>query len=57
MLSTDTALEVGTCGTALLDSHLHQLADTLLVEHLERIDVQDLLLQIRGEEAGDIVTL
>ena len=56
MLSTDTALEVRTCGTALLDSHLHQLADTLLVEHLERIDVQDLLLQIRGEEAGDIVT-
>ena len=44
MLTTDTATEVRTNLATSLHGVLDELADTLLVEHLERIDLQDLLV-------------
>ena len=55
MFATDTALEFRTYGTTLLNCHLNKLAYTVLVEYLEGVNLQDLLLEIYGQEAGDIV--
>ena len=41
MLAADAALQVGTYRAALLYCHLDELADTLLVEYLEWIDLED----------------
>ena len=56
MLTTDTTFEIWTSATTLLDSHLHQLTNTCLVENLEWIDIQNLLLQVNWQEAGNVVT-
>ena len=40
---------------ALLDADLDQLADAVDVDRLERIDRQDLFLQVRRHEALDVV--
>ncbi len=55
MLTADTATEVGTNLASTLDSVLDELANTLLVEHLERVNFQDLLVEVDGQEAGDVV--
>ena len=55
MLTADTATESRTNGAALLHSHLDKLANTILVKNLERIHLQDLVLQIYRQEAGDVV--
>ena len=34
VLTADTCADVGTDGTAFFNGHLHQLTDTVLVEHL-----------------------
>ena len=56
MLTADTALELGTYSATTLYSHLNKLTYTVLVEYLEGVYLQDLLLQVYGEEASDIVT-
>ena len=55
MLTTDTTNEVGASGAALLNTHVNELANTLLVENLEWVDIQNLLFQVNGQEASDIV--
>ena len=50
MLAADTRAEVWTDATTLLNSHLNQLANTLLVEYLEWVNLQNLLLKICWEE-------
>ena len=55
VLTADTALQVGTLMTALVYSHLYELTHTVLVEHLEGVYLQDLLLQVHGQEVGDVV--
>ena len=55
MLTTDTTAEVRTYLTAFLHSELDETTDTLLVEYLERIYLQDLLVEIYRQERSDIV--
>ena len=55
MLTTDTATEVRTYLATFLHSELDETADTLLVEYLERIYLQDLLVEIYRQERCDIV--
>ena len=57
MLTTDTAAEVWTNLTTTLHGILDELADTLLVEHLERVYLQDLLVEVDGQERGDVVSV
>ena len=40
---------------ALLHRHLDQLAHALLVDRLERIGLEDVVLQVVGQEAADVV--
>lgn len=56
MLTADTALEIWAHGTSTFYGHLHELTHTILVKHLERVYLEDLLLQVNGEEAGDVIT-
>ena len=56
MLATDTTFEVLTCLTTLLNTHLDELTNTLLIENLEWIDIQNLLFKITWEEACDVIT-
>ena len=56
MLATDTALQFGTYRAAFLNSHFNQLAYTVLVEYLERVNLQNLLFEVNRQEAGNIVT-
>ena len=56
MFATDTALQRRANRASLLCSHADQRANALLVEYLERIHLQDLLVQIDREEGGDVVT-
>ena len=56
MFTADTALEFWTYSTALFYRHLHELTYAVLVEHLEGVYLQNLLLELNGEEASDIVT-
>ena len=56
MLTADTGTHARTNGTAFLYSHLDELTHSVLVQYLERIDAQDLLVQLSRQEAGDIVT-
>ena len=55
MLTADATTQVGTHLAALADGVLDERADTVLVEHLEGIDLQDLLVEIDGQERGDVV--
>lgn len=55
MLATDTCAECRLDVASLVDGNLDELSHTFLVEHLERIDLEDLLFQVDGEEGGDIV--
>ena len=55
MLTTDTATEVRTNLTAFLHGKLDETAYTYLVEYLERIDLQDLLIELDRQERSDIV--
>ena len=50
VLTADTAAQVGTHFAAFLDGELDETADTLLVKHLERVNLQDLLVEIDGQE-------
>ena len=52
MLTTDTALELGTYSATALYSQLYELTYTVLVENLEGVYLQDLLLQVYGQEAA-----
>ena len=54
MLTTDTATEVRTYLATFLHSELDETADTLLVEYLERIHLQDLLVKIYRQERCNI---
>ena len=56
MLAANTAFQIGTNGTTLFCCHTYKLTYTILVEYLERIDFQNLLLQINRQEGGDIIT-
>ena len=57
MLAADTRTESRTNGTTFLYRHLDELTYTVLVEYLERIDFQDLLLEVNREEGSDITRL
>ena len=46
MLTADTGAQVGTNGTTILNSHLNELAYTILVENLEGVYLQNLLLEV-----------
>ncbi len=50
MLTTDTALEFWTNTATLVNSHLYELTNTVLVEYLEWVNLKNLLLQIYREE-------
>lgn len=56
MLTADATLEVRTYGATLLNCHLNELAYTVLVKHLERVNLKNLLLQINREEGSNVVT-
>ena len=42
-------------GTTFLYCHLDKLTNTILVENLERVNFQNLLLEISRQERSDIV--
>ena len=44
VLTADTNLELGLCGTSAFDTHLNKLANTSLVKAGKRIVVEDLLV-------------
>ena len=56
MLAADAQTQVGTGLTAVMCSHLDQLADADLVQMLERIALVDLVLVVSTQELGSIVT-
>src|SRR5262249_36934203 len=55
MLAADSDLQISTRVTAPLDADADQLADALLVEHRERVVLQNPLLQVGGQEFRDVV--
>ena len=55
MLTTNTATQVRTYLTAFLHSEFDEAANTLLVEHLERVYLQNLLIEVYRQELSDIV--
>ena len=56
VLAADAELEVGPGAPALLDGDLHQPADAVDVDGLERRDREDALVEVGGEERGlDVV--
>ena len=55
MLTTDTAAELRTYLTTLLNGILNELTNTDLVEYLERVNLQDLLVEVYRQERSDIV--
>ena len=56
VLAADTCTESRTNGTTFLYCHLDQLTYAVLIQYLERIDFEDLLLEVYREEGSDIVT-
>ena len=56
MLAADAQTQVGTGLTAVMCSHLDQLADADLIQMLERIALVDLVLVVSAQELGSIVT-
>ena len=55
MLTTDTATEIWTNLTTLLNGELDETTYALLVEYLEWVNLQDLLVEIDRQETGDVV--
>ena len=56
MLTANTSAHAWTNSTTLLNSHLDELAYTLLVKYLEWVNLQDLLVEIYRQERSNIVT-
>ena len=56
MLSADTALEFRSLRAAALDTVLNELADTLGIDCLERISVQEFVSKVCTHECSDIIT-
>ena len=56
MLSADAALEFRPLGPSGLDTVLDELADTLGVDGLERICIQELVAEIFAHEGAHVVT-
>ena len=50
MLAADTHLQVVLDRSPALDRNPHQVADPLLVEHLERVPLEHAVLEVAGEE-------
>src|SRR5689334_8176140 len=50
MLAADADLQVRAGRAATLGAELHELADALLVEHLERVVFQQLALDVQWQE-------
>ena len=55
MLTTDTAAELRTYLAAFLHSELDETAYASLVEYLEGVNLQNLLIEVDGQERSDIV--
>ena len=55
VLAADAHLQVRLGDAAALHGHLHHRADALPVQHLERIVLQDALLDVLGEKHAGIV--
>ena len=50
VLAADPELDLGLRGPPALDRDPHQVADAVLVEHLERVPLEDPVLEVEGEE-------
>ena len=55
MFATDADFEIRTCGTAPIDTNLHQLANTVLVNRLERVSRNDVVFEVVANESFVIV--
>src|SRR5829696_6973638 len=55
VLTADADLQIRAGRSTALGAHLYELSDALLVEHLERIILQQLALDIRRQEAPGII--
>src|SRR5690606_29440373 len=55
VLTTDTNLEVGASAAATLGTELDQLANTVLIQHLEGVVLQQLALDVARQEAPGVV--
>ena len=56
VFTADTAVDLGTYALALLDSHIHQLAHTVLVKTCKRVVLEYLSLVICLKELACIIT-
>ena len=56
VLTADAQAQVGTGLTAIVCSHLHQLAHADLIQVLERIALVDLVLVVSAQELGSVIT-
>ena len=56
MLTTDTALQLGTSATALEYSLTNELTNAVAIQNLEGVILQDALVEICGQELCDLVT-
>ena len=56
VLAADAQTQISTGLTAIVSSHLDQLADADLIQMLERIALVDLVLVVSAEELCSIVT-
>ena len=55
VLAADAQLDPGPLPAAALDGDLHQVADPLLVDRLERVALEHAALEVIGEEAAAVV--
>ena len=55
MLTADSALEAGPMGTTGGDAVFDELAYTLDVDGLERVEIEDLVSEIVAHEGSDII--
>lgn len=56
VLTTDTAVKLRVSTLTIINSHLHQLADTLLIKLCERILLIDLRIIVAAKELTSIIT-
>ena len=56
VLAADAELDLLARAAAALDGDLHQVADAVLVDRLERVAIEDSRLEVVGEEAAAVVT-
>src|SRR3989475_5346685 len=54
VLSTDADLELGPRSPAELDRQLDEFADAFLIEHLERVVLQDAVLHVERQEPARV---